>query len=97
MAYNPQAQTHSLTLVSTDFSGAEEWLCPDCGHRVLKIRLPGEQIIIMVDGDEPSKHDHSLDNLLPQQLFPINVSKLAPWLAWINQIDFDQLKDTSSE
>jgi hypothetical protein len=92
-----QEQTHTLVRVSTYLSGAEEWLCPACGHRVMKTRLSGEQLLVLVDGDQQSRHDHSGDNLLPQNLQPLNLSRLAPWLDWINQIDFDQLKDDSSE
>ena len=92
-----QDKTHTLVLVSTHLTGSEEWLCPTCGHRVLKTRLPGGPIYVLVDGDEQSKHAHASDNLLPETLHPINLSLLAPWLDWINLIDFDQLKDDSTE
>jgi hypothetical protein len=88
-----QEKAHTLVLVSTFITGAEEWLCPACGHRILKTRLPQEQVIVMVDGDEPLKHIPAGENPVSQTLFPLNVSRLAPWLDWINQIDFDQLND----
>ena len=90
-------QTHTLVLVSTYLSGAEEWLCPTCGHRILKTRLPQEQLIVLVNGEEPSKHDHLDENQTFQTKITFNVTHLAPWLDWIDKIDFDQLNDDSAE
>lgn len=91
-----QEQTHTLVLVSSFLSGAEEWLCPSCGHRVLKTRLPQEQLIVLVNGDDPTKHNHVGDNLDTPGLIPLNQSQLAPWLDWINKIDFDNLEDDTT-
>jgi DNA-directed RNA polymerase subunit RPC12/RpoP len=90
-------QTHTLVLVSTYITGAEEWLCPACGHRILKTRLPQEQVVVMVDGDEPNKHLPTGESPVSQTLFPLNVSRLAPWLDWINKVDFDELDEDNPE
>jgi hypothetical protein len=84
---------HTLVLVTAYLSGAQEWSCPDCGFRLLRTRLPEEQYIVLVPGETPSVHqDYSS---LPSASVQANVlpPAIAPWLDWIDQIDFDDLKD----
>lgn len=94
-----QQSHHEMQLEKTYSSGAEEWYCPECGRRFLVQWVPGYNMIILEPGDQYARHrgsqvdpytgapqvEQNDDALLAED------SGLAPWLAWLEEIDFDDL------
>ena len=82
---------HTLVLVNTRLTGEEEWVCPICGHRLLKTQDPQHALEILVPGDEPLFHD---EDCYPAafKMSAEALNQLAPWVSWINQVDFDSLE-----
>lgn len=83
---------HQLVMVSAYLSGAQEFLCPSCGFRLLRTRLPDEQFIVLIPGNDPSAHQDFSGPLSASQSSALP-PPLAPWLDWIHKIDFDDLHD----
>ena len=48
--------THEMRLVNTLASGAEDWLCPRCGRRILMQWPPRYQLVVLERGDESVTH-----------------------------------------
>jgi hypothetical protein len=53
---NAHPQSHTMTLVTTHDSGAEEWLCPTCGRRFLMHWPPDYKKTVLEPGDESATH-----------------------------------------
>ncbi len=51
-----EAQHHQMVLLATHPSGADEWLCPTCGRKVLMQWPPDYKKIVLVAGDESAIH-----------------------------------------
>ena len=92
-------ERHEMQLESTHSSGAEEWHCPTCGRRFLVQWTPAYNMIIIEPGDRYARHrgsqcDLDIDALQVEQndeaLFTED-PRLAPWLAWLEEVDFDSL------
>lgn len=49
-------QPHLLTLVKTHTDGAEEWICPTCGHRVLIDWNSTARKTVITPGDTTISH-----------------------------------------
>jgi hypothetical protein len=97
---------HLMTLKKTYPSGADEWYCPTCGRRFLMVHGPGFRKTILEVGDEfaihsggkgivqmdsrpdsPSDHTRSAG----EPAISINDPSLAPWVAWLEKIGFENL------
>ncbi len=53
---NTHTQEHTMLLVTTHDTGAEEWYCPTCGRRFLMNWPPDYKKIILERGDETATH-----------------------------------------
>jgi hypothetical protein len=49
-------ETHEMVLNGRAESGAEEWVCPDCGRRVLMRWPPDYERLILEHGDDQAVH-----------------------------------------
>jgi hypothetical protein len=47
---------HQMVLVQSHESGADEWLCPECGRRFLLQYPPNYKMLVLVRGDEYASH-----------------------------------------
>jgi hypothetical protein len=56
MSGAPVPATHTMTLVGQAQSGAEEWVCPRCGRRMLLRWPPDYQKLVLEEGDESAVH-----------------------------------------
>ena len=94
-----EQQQHEMVLEKTYPAGAEEWYCPACGRRFLVEWSPAYNMIIIEPGDQYARHRGSQVDLYtgaPQveqndEALLTEDSRLAPWLAWLEEVDFDDL------
>lgn len=49
-------QKHEMRLIATHPSGAEEWICPECGRRFIAQWTPNFRRVILENGDERMIH-----------------------------------------
>jgi hypothetical protein len=101
-----EQQQHEMILEKTHPSGAEEWYCPTCGRRVTIITWKPWKKAVLERGDEYAAHIGSkgglqtgslqvtpVDDIAPQEEpdAPVEEARLAPWLAWLEEVDFESL------
>ena len=92
-----EQQPHEMALEKTHPAGAEEWHCPTCGRRFLVQWSPAYNMIVLEPGDQYARHRGSTGGLRigsPQvtqadEAALMEDPRLAPWLAWLEEIDFD--------
>jgi hypothetical protein len=99
---------HNMILEKTHASGTEEWYCPTCGRILLVSWKPRFMKIVLKPGDEYAIHSGgkgglqmgtarvaTIDDEVLQRDFEIPVEEmwLAPWMEWMDQVDFDSLWD----
>jgi len=104
-----EQQRHGMILKRTYSSGEEEWHCPTCGRRMLINWKPQFKKSVLEAGDDYAMHSASKGLLptVPLDVTPVDAdtpqaeaealiedSKLAPWLAWLEEVDFDRLWDS---
>ena len=101
-SYNGEEQamesngTHEMILVQTHFEGEDEWYCPTCGRRFLLGGAPDYKKVVLDQGDAYATHSGAKGGL-SLQVAPVQGSntddnvRLAPWVDWINSVDFDSL------
>jgi hypothetical protein len=95
----PEPEQHEMQLEATHSSGAEEWYCPTCGRRFLVQWAPAYSMIILEPGDQYAQHSGSTGGLRigsPQidqdnEAPLVDDPSLAPWLAWLDEVDFESL------
>ena len=88
--FSPSIQ-HTLVLVNIRLTGEEEWLCPICDHRLLRTHDPDQSLKILVPGNELFCHaseTQASDHAMSRE----DLNQIAPWVAWIDQVDFDTLQ-----
>jgi hypothetical protein len=101
-------QRHEMVLEKTHPSGVEEWRCPTCQRRLLMNWEPKFKKTILEAGDEYAIHSGGKGGLRigPMQAIstnsaisedesapPSEEARLAPWMAWMEKIDFESLWD----
>jgi len=89
-----KTKEHRMQLVHTFASGAEEWKCPSCDHRLIVQWYPEYQKIVLEIGNECVIHNTSKGALVvqcPEQ----PETELNPWLEWMDRVDFEQLWNSS--
>lgn len=99
-------QYHEMTLEKKYPSGADEWLCPVCGRRVIISWEPRFKRTVLEDGDPNVGHsgfkaDQQMEEMMdaPSSEAPahknvdlaIDETRLAPWLEWLEESRFDDL------
>lgn len=101
-------EQHEMVLEVIHVSGEEEWHCLICGRRMLIKWQPHFKKVILEVGDVYAMHSAS-KGLLPNrttgaapghddtpQTEPetaANDLRLAPWLTWFEEVNFDSLWD----
>ena len=99
-------QRHEMILDISHPSGADEWYCPTCGRRLLMVYGPKFRKTVLEAGDEFAVHsgvisaprissmqDSLVNNTrsVDEAMISIDDPSLAPWVAWLNEIGFDEL------
>lgn len=100
---NGDDKMHTMTLI-TEHEGTEEWLCSSCGRHLLVSWNPIFKKTVLMEGDPAAKHTGLKKNLLvrdgkdiPAALLPgaahepIEDARLEPWIAWMDEIGFENL------
>ena len=96
-------QHHEMVLEKTHSSGGEEWICPECGRRMIITWNPWKRIVLE-HGDIYAAHSGGKGGL---KLGPVVITRdnqiedseesssddkyLAPWQRWLDSVDKDDL------
>jgi hypothetical protein len=99
-------QHHEMVLGKTHPSGVDEWYCPTCGRRLVMEYEPAFKKTVLTAGDETAIHSGgkggirigsmqavSTDPDLSENepIIPADDPSLAPWVAWLDNADFEKL------
>ena len=98
-------QQHEMVLEKTYPSGADEWYCPTCGRRLLMDYEPTFKKKVLETGDEYAIHSGGKgglrmgsmlampvdDSISEEPMTPIEDPRLAPWVAWLDEVGFESL------
>ncbi len=95
-----EQEQHEMQLESISSIGTEEWFCPICERRLLKLNWhPDSRQIVVQVGNENADHSHEGDSLRDdrpsvRQAEEAGPSaeqerRLGPWLEWMEEVDFD--------
>ena len=87
----PPIHTHNLVLVNTYLTGEEEWVCPICEFRQITSHDPQRLLEILGPGIASGSHEKNPKSQT-STLSSEDLNNLAPWVAWISQVDFDTLQ-----
>ena len=94
-------QRHEMRLESTHPSGAEEWLCPECGRRFIAQWEPKFRRVVLEHGQEETIHVGHAMSLLEDVSIrsdddnPTNDPKLQDvWKRWLDNLDLGPEEDT---
>lgn len=98
MADNNEQKSHSMTRVHTFPTGAEEYVCADCGRWFIMTWPPNYKRIILNVGDENVEHTGGTVNISAQATTDTtgdlaNDPYLALWGKYLEDID-EQTGDT---
>ncbi len=91
-------ETHVMVLVKTHPEGEDEWYCPTCGRRFMLGPAPSTKKVVLESGNEYASHSGGKGGI-SMQIAEVTVAeaedstRLAPWVAWIDSVDFDNLWD----
>ena len=94
-----EQKQHEMILKSTQSSGVEEWVCPECGRRVLMSWPPNYKKIVMEVGDETALHcggkggvSMQVSDISSKEELDIeNDPRLSIWSAWMESTNFNGL------
>jgi hypothetical protein len=99
---------HMMVLERTHHPGADEWYCPTCGRRLIILAGPSFKKTILQVGDEFAIHsggkvpvqinalqNSSADHMRSTEEHGLSIEDLylAPWITWMEQVNFDRLWD----
>jgi hypothetical protein len=95
-------ENHEMILEKTHPSGVDEWYCPTCGRRLLMDYGLQFKKTVLEAGDEFAVHSGGRGGLRIGSMwaFPVDDSsrreeiddpRLAPWEAWLEESDFENL------
>jgi hypothetical protein len=88
---------HAMVLESISPIGTEEWYCPICARRVLKLSWhPDARSLVVDPGDETATHlqDGQLAASSHADGPPLVIAeeqRLTPWVDWLEGSDFESL------
>lgn len=104
-------QRHEMSLELNHPSGAQKWYCPICGQCLLVTWTPRYMTVIRKAGNKSALHTlgnyqqsgsgqrMSLDENAwqeePETL--LDESRLAPWIAWMETVGFENLWNNKVE
>jgi hypothetical protein len=84
---------HNMILISEN-EGTEEWYCPICGRR-LKVNWESKSKKTVLEiGDESAVHSGGKGDLPDELEIFIDDTTLAPWVKWLDEVDFDSRWDS---
>jgi hypothetical protein len=99
-------QHHVMVLEKALASGEEDWYCPTCGRRFIVKWEPKFRKKVIEIGDENAAHSGSKGSLQmgltqgkPPEIHLLDEEPaismehptLAPWIAWLDEVDFENL------
>ena len=104
-------QRHEMILDQNHPSGAQNWYCPICGQSLLVTWAPRFMTVIRKVGNESALHTlRNSQQSGSRLLMPLdeNVSQeehemlldeasLAPWIAWMEAVDFEKFWNNEIE
>jgi hypothetical protein len=105
-------EKHEMILAKTHSSGAEEWNCPTCGRRMLIHWEPKFKRTVLEAGSPDVAHSGFKSNpqisdgmgssinenaLSEETETPIDEARLAPWAAWLEDSNFENLWDSDNQ
>jgi hypothetical protein len=89
-------QKHEMQLVSTHPSGAEEWVCPECGRRFIAQWSPNFRRVILENGDERTIHTGQGTEIQAHisvhpkdETFPEHTELNDVWKQYLETLDID--------
>jgi hypothetical protein len=101
-----QQPRHEMEFKIKYSTGVELWSCPTCGRSLLLNWEPEFKKTILEAGDEYAIHSGGKGGLrmghiqiMPvndpnfEEEYPIEDARLAPWEAWLEESDFEDLWD----
>ena len=82
-------QPHAMELETVYATGAEEWLCPTCGRRLVMQWPPAFKRIILVPGDDQTPHHGGKGGLRLSTSAAHAPDRPTedPWTSWLNSAD----------
>lgn len=84
-------RNHSILVIRTHPSGAEEWFCPTCGRKFLVQWSPEYQCVVIDPGDVSAIHNMSRGALVVEERVDAfsDDERLQPWADWLNGVDLE--------
>ena len=89
-------QSHKMLLKTTYPSGAEEWICEECGRCFVAQWTPKFRRIVLVQGDQMTSHmsrDIGLQELASPTAAEVKIEKninlREVWKPWFDKMGFD--------
>jgi len=95
-----EQRQHEMVLESIHPSGAEEWLCPECGRRFVAQWEPQFKRVILVEGQDRVIHKGQAINQLidgNSNLSSEEEGLQDVWKEWLDKLDFDSEDDDLSK
>jgi len=91
-------QSHEMQLETVHPSGAEEWMCPECGRRFIAQWEPKFRRVILEQGQDDVAHKgQAMNSLVEDQEQPNDESELQDvWKELLDKLDFDSEDDPDS-
>jgi hypothetical protein len=104
-------QRHEMILEKNHSSGAQKWYCPTCGRSLLVTWAPRFMTVIHKTGNKSALHTlgnyqqsgpgqlRSVDDNAWQKELEmlLDEARLAPWIAWMEAVGFDNLWNNEVE
>ena len=94
------AQSHEMRLETVHPSGAQEWLCPQCGRRFVAQWEPTFRRVILAAGQDKVAHTGQAMHLLVEDVpDPSNENDEGlqdVWKELLDKLDFDPDDDSDS-
>ena len=92
-------QSHEMRLETVHPSGAEEWMCPECGRRFVAQWEPKFRRVILEQGQDDIAHKgQAMNGLAEDQEQPDDDSELQDvWRKLLDKLDFDSEDDPNSD
>lgn len=90
-----QQEQHTMELVETFETGAEEWYCPACDRRFVVQWPPTYKKIVLSAGDEYVQHSGGKGGIQmqPADIQPQDTPLSEEWLSALDDLDFDGWSD----
>lgn len=89
-------QKHEMRMVTTHPSGAEEWVCPECGRHFIAQWSPNFRRVILESGDEMTVHTGQGTELQAQisvqpidDTLPGHTELNDVWKQYLKKLDID--------